>query len=144
MRRTLLLVLLGFVALTSVAGGSVIVAATLLGPDRLGIPPEMTLPPDLLQGSPFDTYLIPGLLLSVVVGGIHVAGLILLVRRHPLAPLACTAAGFSILIWIFVQTIFVPFSILQAIYFGAGLAELGFLLLLLDLVPAGQPEAGGL
>jgi hypothetical protein len=39
------LTLLGFVALTSIAGGSVMAVAGWLGPDRLGIPPEMTPPP---------------------------------------------------------------------------------------------------
>lgn len=134
MRRSSLLALLGFVALTSIAGGAVMVAGAWLGADRLGIPPEMMLPPDLLQGSPFNTYLIPGLLLSLIVGGFHVAGFILLMRHHRQAALATAAAGFSILIWIFVQTVFVPFSVLQAVYFAAGLAELGFLLLLLGLL----------
>jgi hypothetical protein len=115
--------------------------AAWLGADRLGIPPEMMLPPDFLQGSPFNTYLIPGLLLSVIIGGVHVAAFILLIRHHRQAPLATAAAGFSMLIWIFVQTVFVPFSVLQAVYFAAGLAELGFLLLLLGLLaPAGRQE----
>lgn len=141
MRRSSLLALLGFVALTSIAGGAVMVVVAWLGPDRLGIPPEMMLPPDLLQGSPFNTYLIPGLLLSLIIGGFHLAGFILLIRHHRQAPFAAAAAGFSILIWIFVQTVFVPFSVLQAVYFAAGLAELGFLLLLLGLIgPAGRQE----
>lgn len=43
-------------------------------------------------------------------------------------------AGFGLLIWIFVQMMFIPFSPLQAIYFAAGLAEVGFVLLGLGLV----------
>jgi hypothetical protein len=141
MTRSSLLALLGFVALTSIAGGAVMVASASLGTERLGLPPEMMLPPDLLQGSPFNTYLVPGLLLSLVIGGFHVAGFILLIRHHRQAPLATAAAGFSMLIWIFVQTVFVPFSVLQAVYFAAGLAELGFLLLLLGLLaPAHRQE----
>ncbi|WP_104061313.1 hypothetical protein [Arthrobacter sp. 4R501] len=134
MRRASLLVVLGMVALTSIIGGKVMVVGTLLGPERLGIPSDMALPLELLQGSPFSTYLVPGLLLALIVGGIHLGAFILLIRRHPWAPLASATAGFSILIWIFIQMVFVPFSILQAVYFAAGLAELGFLLLLLDLI----------
>lgn len=133
MTRASLLALLGFVALTSIAGGAVMVAGTWFGADSLGIPPEMRLPPDLLQGSPFNTYLVPGLLLSLIIGGVHVAGFILLIGHHRLAPFAAAVAGYSILIWIFVQMGFVPFSVLQAVYFAAGLAELGLLLLLLGL-----------
>lgn len=110
------------------------VASAWLGADRLSIPPEMMLPPDLLQGSPFSTYLIPGLVLSLIVGGIHLAAFILLIKHHAQAPLAAAAAGFSILIWIFVQMVFIPFSVLQAVYFAVGLAELGLLLLLLRLL----------
>lgn len=137
--RFSLLTLLGFVALTSIAGGAVMVAGAWLGPDRLGIPPEMMLPPDLLMGSPFTTYLVPGLLLSLIIGGIHLAAFILLMRHHRQAPFAAAAAGFSILTWIFVQMAFVPFSVLQAVYFAVGLAELGLLLLLLGLI---APSAG--
>jgi hypothetical protein len=133
MTRASLLALLGFVALTSIAGGSVMAVAAWLGPDRLGIPPEMTPPPALLQGSPFTTYLISGLVLSIIIGGIHVAGFILLIKHNRQAPFACAAAGFSMLIWIFIQIVFIPFSVLQAVYFAAGLAELGLLLLLMGL-----------
>jgi hypothetical protein len=133
MTRASLLALLAFIALTSIAGGAVMVASASLGTDRLGLPPEMMLPPELLQGSPFTTYLIPGLLLAIVVGGFQVAGFVLLTKHHRRAPFATAVAGYSVLIWIFVQMVFVPFSVLQAVYFAAGLAELGLLLLLLGL-----------
>lgn len=141
MGRSSLLALLGFVALTSIAGGAVMVVGAWLGPDRLGIAPEIMLPLDLLQGSPFNTYLIPGLLLSIIIGGLHLTGFILLLRHHRQAPFAAAVAGFSILIWIFGQMVFVPFSVLQAVYFAAGMAELGFLLLLLGLLgPASRQK----
>lgn len=133
MTRAALLTLLAFVALTSITGGAVMVASASLGTDRMGLPPEILLPPELLQGSPFNSYLVPGLLLALVVGGFHVAGFILLMKHRRRAPLAAAVAGYSILIWIFVQMVFVPFSVLQAVYFAAGLAELGLLLLLLGL-----------
>lgn len=134
MTRASLLALLAFVALTSIAGGAVMVASASLEIDRMGLPPEVMLPPELLKGSPFNTYLVPGLLLALVVGGFHVAGFILLIMHHRRAPFTAAAAGYSILIWIFIQMVFVPFSVLQAVYFAAGLAEIGLLLLLLGLI----------
>ena len=53
-------------------------------------------------------------------------------RRRRFAPAA--VAGCGILIWIFVQMIIIPFSFLQAAYFGAGLLELVLALLLLDVL----------
>ena len=61
------------------------------------------------------------------------AGFILHIKHNRHAPFACAAAAFSILIWIFVQMVFIPFSVLQCVYFAAGLAELGLLLLLMAL-----------
>jgi len=55
-------------------------------------------------------------------------------RRHRFAPAAAAVAGCGILIWIFVQMIIIPFSFLQAAYFGAGLLELVLALLLLDVL----------
>ena len=136
MQRIALLSVQGFVALTSFVGGLAMVLASWLGPERLGIPPEMSMPAELLEGSPFGSYLVPGLLLALVVGGLHVLAFILVARRRRWAEFASAAAGYSILVWIFVQMIFIPFSVLQAVYFAAGLAELGFLLLTLGLFPA--------
>ncbi|MDR6636903.1 hypothetical protein [Paenarthrobacter nitroguajacolicus] len=137
----LLLIILGLVALTSLAGGMVMALGSWLGPDRLGLPPGIQLPPEYLEGSPFSTYLIPGMLLACVVGGLHTAAFVLLMRRHRFAYLAATTAAYSILVWIFVQMSLIPFSALQAVYFAAGLAELGLLLLLLGITPTAERQA---
>jgi hypothetical protein len=50
MTRASLLALLAFVALTSIAGGAVMVASASVGTDRMRLPPEIFLPPELLQG----------------------------------------------------------------------------------------------
>jgi len=135
MTIVLLLIVLGFVAMTSVAGGVALALGSWLGPERLGLPAEIQLPAEYLEGSPFSTYLVPGILLACVVGGLHTAAFVLLLRRSSLASPATTIAAYSILVWIFVQMSLIPFSALQAVYFGAGLAELGLLLLLLGAVP---------
>ncbi|MGO4587521.1 hypothetical protein [Paenarthrobacter sp. 2TAF44] len=135
MTFVLLLIVLGFVAVTSIAGGLALALGSWLGPERLGLPPEIQLPAEYLEGSPFSTYLVPGILLAFVVGGLHTAAFVLLLRRNPLAGMATAAAAYGILVWIFVQMSLIPFSALQAVYFGAGLAELGLLLLLLGVIP---------
>ncbi|MFJ5956434.1 hypothetical protein ACIQC5_10790 [Paenarthrobacter sp. NPDC092416] len=137
----LLLVILGLVAATSIAGGLVMALGAWVGPEGLGLPAEVQLPVEYLEGSPFSSYLVPGLLLTLVVGGLHTAAFVLLLRRRPLAHMATAAAGYSILVWIFVQMALIPFSALQAAYFCAGLAEIGLLLLALGIF-GGRSRAG--
>ncbi|WP_347110846.1 hypothetical protein AAHB33_08855 [Paenarthrobacter sp. S56] len=85
MVKRLLLIVLALVALTSVTGGLVMALSSLLDPDRLGLPHEVQLPLEYLQGSPFTSYLVPGLLLAVVVGGLHTAAFVTTIRRQPSA-----------------------------------------------------------
>jgi hypothetical protein len=139
MNRIVLLALLGFTAATSVISGFVMLLQTWLGPAAVGLPPEASLPLWLIEDSPFGSYLGPGLILALVVGGTHVAAFILTLRRSRLAGFLTAVAGFAILIWIFVQMVFIPFSVLQVLYFALGLAELGFLLLSLGLLPGQVP-----
>ena len=127
-RLTLLLVQ-AFVALTALAGGAVL----MIGALDAGFSSSWTPPAEYLEGSPFPSYLVPGVILAVVIGGGHVFAFAELERRRPWALLAAAAAGFALLIWIFVQMAVIPFSVLQAVYFGAGLLEIGLVLLLLDV-----------
>lgn len=120
-----------FVAVTSILGGLALVVGTFL-PDRsLAITP----PSEYLAGSPFTSYLVPGLILAIVVGGLNVCAFVLLLRRRSLALFAAAVAGYSVQCWIFVQMALIPFSPLQAVYFAAGAVELGLVLLLLGLLP---------
>jgi hypothetical protein len=142
MSRIAFLVVAGFVALTSFLGGLVMALGSWLGPGRLGIPPEMMIPDSMLAGSPFTSFLVPGLLLAIVVGGTHLTAVVLMVRNHRWGRVTAAAAGYSILVWIFVQMVFIPFSVLQLVYFVAGLAEIGFLLLMLGVfTPEGATHA---
>ncbi|HSP52713.1 MAG TPA: hypothetical protein VLO00_07445 [Cryobacterium sp.] len=131
--RIPLLVLQGFLALTSWAGGLALMFGPSLG--SFGITP----PAELLEGTPFDSYLLPGLVLFGVVGGTHLVAFVLLWRWHRLAAAAASVAGFGLLIWVFVQMVIIPFSFLQAVYFGAGLLELVLVLLLLDVLSPRWP-----
>jgi len=128
--RFSLTLLAAAIGLTAMAGGSALALAAADASNTGGIPPDNS----FLEGSPFASYLIPGLLLAVVVGGLHLLAAFLVGRGSQFGPLAATIAAFGLLIWIFVQMVFIPFSPLQAIYFVAGLGELGFVLLILGVL----------
>lgn len=127
--RPALLTVLAFVAVTAFLGGVALVLGALVPSLATVLSP----PPEYLAGTPFASYLLPGLLLGIVVGGMHALAFVLLLRRHPWADPASAAAAFAVLIWIFIQMIYIPFSFLQAVYFIAGVAEAGLVMVRLDL-----------
>lgn len=129
--RIALLVVEAAVAATAAVGGLALVVGSLAA----DLPVALTPDPAFLAGSPFTSYLVPGLVLAAVLGGIHALAFALLLRRRPSALLAGAAAGFTMLGWIFVQQTIIPFSFLQAVYFAAGALELGVVLLALGVVP---------
>ena len=65
------------------------------------------MPLSVLATSPFDSFLMPGLVLSVVVGGSLLTSALLVWRRHRLAPLVSAAAGAILLGWVVVESIMV-------------------------------------
>lgn len=128
--RVSLLIIQGFVAVTAFAGGTALVVGSFSSDQSWVIVP----PAEYLQGSPFDSYLVPGVLLAVLLGGLHLLAFLAVLRRWRWAHFISAAAGFDALIWIFVQMVFIPFSVLQAVYFVAGLAELGLVLVALGVL----------
>jgi hypothetical protein len=141
--RLTLTVVTGFVALTAFAGGAALIIGSLYPEFGSVLVP----PAGYLQGSPFGSYAWPGLVLILLVGGPQAFASIGCGVRWPWASAACAAAGFSCLIWIFVQMIYIPFSPLQAVYFVLGMLELGLLLIGMGVLhPAGvlrpAPVAG--
>jgi hypothetical protein len=137
--RIVLAVLTSLVGVTAVAGGVALIIGAVTSSPGGAVPPQA-----FLGGSPFTSYVAPGLLLAVVVGGTHLVAALLIGRDSPVGPFAVAVAGFGLLIWIFVQMMFIPFSPLQAAYFAAGLAELGFVLLGLGLFAPGRGDPGAL
>jgi hypothetical protein len=90
-----------------------------------------------LAASPFSSYVVPGLVLGVVVGGTQLAAAVALLTSRCSALLQSAVAGFGMLIWIFVELAMIQqFSWLQAAYFILGGLELFLVLALLGLVPA--------
>jgi len=128
--RLTLLIAEAFVAFTALIGGLALIVGSIDPTFEMGVTP----PSEYLDGLWFDSYVVPGLLLAGIVGGIHVLAFVLLLRNRPMALFASAAAAYAILIWIFVQMVVIPFSWLQAVYFAAGAFELGLVLLLLGLV----------
>lgn len=115
--------------MTALAGG----VAIIIGASNPSISFVIALPQEYLAGSPFATYLVPGIVLAVVVGGLHAVALAMLLKRARAGVFVSAVAAFAMLIWIFVQMVFIPFSFLQAVYFLAGLAEVGLIMTMLGL-----------
>jgi hypothetical protein len=85
----------------------------------------MPLPLSALAGSPFDTYLVPGLILFGVLGLGPLVAARLAWLRHPLAPAAAFVVGVGLLIWVAVEVAIIGYSNeppLQAIYGILGVA----------------------
>jgi len=84
----------------------------------------MPLPLSALAGSPFDTYLVPGLILFGVLGLGPLIAARLAWLRHPLAPAAAFIVGAGLLIWVAVEVAIIGYSNeppLQAIYLVLGI-----------------------
>jgi hypothetical protein len=109
----MLIVLTAFLALTAFAGG-------------IGLLANFNAPPvELLEGSPFSDYTIPGMLLFVVVGGSAGLAAYLLIRRHPVAALGSVFAGLAILSFEVVEVVVIGSEpgvarSLQIFYFSLG------------------------
>lgn len=106
--RRALLWLAAFLAVTTILGGIGILLG-VLGLDEAD-----------LDGSPFGSYVVPGLALLVLVGGTATVAVMLLQQRHPLAPFAAASAGAAMMIFEVVQMRYIPFHILQVVYLIVG------------------------
>ena len=117
-----------FSALSAVGGGVGMVTT-----DGLGMPRSF------LAHGPFDSYIGPGMILLLIVGGTQVLALVLLLRRAETRLLAGAVAGFGMLIWIIVEVGRIrEFSWPQMIYLGAGVLQLAAVYGALGIVPERQ------
>lgn len=113
-----------FVAIGAYPGG----LAMIISPDGSLMGVE-----GIVDRIPFDSLLVPGILLFTVNGiGQTVAGIYSL-RKHRLSPYISAVFGLGLIIWILVETLMlqkiVPFSIL---YLGIGLSQTGIAVYLLS------------
>jgi hypothetical protein len=122
-RRSLVAVS-AFNALSALGGGIGMVTA-----DGLSMPKAM------LADTPFSTFTIPGLILTLVVGGTQAAAVWLLLARRRSALLWAAVAGFGMLIWIMTEIGFIhALMYAQAIYLVTGLVQLILVFSLLGIV----------
>lgn len=104
-----------FVGVMAVPVGLVMIADPHGSP--VGIPQEW------IAGSPFGSYLLPGVFLLLVNGIGQLAAAALAIGRHWLAPWAMAALGAGLLIWIAVQVLIIPLSFLQPLIFAIGILQ---------------------
>jgi len=110
------------IALASVASFQLLSA--LAGMVGLTIGGGMGLPMAWIEGSAFDSYVWPGIILGVVVGGVQALALLAQFGRFRLAWGMHAAAGLTMMIWIFVEiAIMLVWSPLHGIYFATGLLQ---------------------
>jgi hypothetical protein len=99
-----------FNAVSAIGGGASLVTGSL------------PVPKALLRHTPFDSYVIPGLFLGVIIGGSALAGSIALLARTRRSRLISAAAGVIMVGWIAGETILIQgFSPLQGLYLLTGL-----------------------
>jgi hypothetical protein len=122
--RGVLIAIDGFVALTAVIGG----VALAVGAEATRFPAEW------LVGTPFSSYVLPGLILAVIVGGGATLATAATLRRRPGGPRASVLAGAITMGWIVGEVLILnqpsaPTSA-EVFYFALGLvmATLGLAL----------------
>src|SRR5512143_387803 len=111
--RILLIVLTIFLAFTAFGGG----IQLLIG---FYVPPV-----EMLKGSIFKDFTIPGLALGILVGGSALFAAILSIRKNKFALLASVASGLIIMFFEFVEMLIIgspagPARFMQIFYFGMG------------------------
>ena len=111
--KTILFILISFIAITAFLSGLVMIS----NPDGS----VLNLSRGLLENTPFNNYMIPGLLLATIVGGVNLTALFFNMQRHPSRYNWAIAGGFMITIWILVQLLLIQAAHwLQFIYLGIG------------------------
>ncbi|MDQ2781926.1 MAG: hypothetical protein M3Y26_05235 [Actinomycetota bacterium] len=94
-------------------------------------------PVEQLEGTPFTSFVIPGLILGVVVGGTQLSAAIAMFRASPARLLFAAIAGFGMVIWIYAELALIGYSVLQTVYFALGAGELILVMVLLGVLPVG-------
>ena len=110
-----------FLGLGALFGGG----ALILAPDGhlLGMPVK------LLAGSPFPSFLVPGIILFTLIGVAPLVAAAITLRRQALAPLAAVAVGLMLIGWVSVEMVVLAGlgSLAWTLYLvlGASIAAIG-------------------
>lgn len=113
-------ILLGSLQVFVAAGA--IPAGVLLLADSSGA--KLGMSPDILNKSPFSTFLIPGLFLLLIIGITNVAGAILSFRKNKYSGITGIVLGLILCLWIIFQVKWIGFnSFLQPLFLLIGFFE---------------------
>jgi len=86
----------------------------------------MPFPEVWLEGTPFHSYFLPGLILCVIVGGGHLAAAFVVLLRSPRAKIAGLFAGLILIGWMLGELKLIGFQApIQVWFVGVGLLEVG-------------------
>jgi len=106
----------------ALVGVSLFNAASALGGGISLVTGTLPVPKGLLRNTPFDSFVIPGLFLGVVIGGSALVGAIALLVHAKRSRLVSAAAGVIMVGWIIGETMLIQgFSWLQGLYLLTGL-----------------------
>jgi hypothetical protein len=112
--KILLFILSALVAITAIVSGLLMIS----NPDGN----IMSLQLSILKNSPFNNFLVPGIVLVLFVGGTNLLAIIYLFQNSPNRYNWAIAGGVMICCWIVVQMILLnALSWLQFVYLGVGL-----------------------
>jgi hypothetical protein len=115
--KTLLLILLGFITLTVLVSGVVLIG----NPDGS----VMQLQLSILDSTPFKNFLIPGIILTTIVGCTNLLAMIFCLIKYPTRYNWAMAGGVMLCGWIIVQILLInTIHWLQFIYLGAGVSAI--------------------
>lgn len=107
--------LLFFTGITAMIGGGMLIA------DPSGRPLRMD--SAMLAGSPFDTFLLPGLILFLFIGASSIVVAFLVIGDKSYSTRLVLNQGIILIAWIVVQILMIhQFHILQMLYFAIGVA----------------------
>jgi hypothetical protein len=112
--RLLLFILISLVALTAIPSGLLLIAK----PDGI----LLGLAPGLLDYTPFQNYLLPGIFLAIIIGGSSLLSIFLLLDRNPHAYRYSMFSGFILLAWMVVQMLLSVgyYDVLQGLFLVIG------------------------
>ena len=100
----------------------IVAAANAVGGGLYGLSGADDVPREWLDGSPFETYVIPSVVLIVVVGGSMAIAAAALLTRHRRAAEISIGAGVILLVWLVVEVLIIPFSWLQPTFLAVAIA----------------------
>jgi hypothetical protein len=131
MKHTLVRLTIGvaetFIALSTIAGGIVLLAGTYKDGVLIEAGGRGQFPLEWLHNTPFSDYTIPALVLAIGVGGSSLIAAVLVFTGREESELAAVVAGFIMAGYIVVEAIMLRQGVswIEGLYFGLGLAISG-------------------